>query len=100
MLRTPSISIVLYISTLLLEVEKNYWANKLLDPKATGGKYYRVLYITSRKATAAAEVQKTNTRRYINLDEILRTEKAFGKLRQCGFTLTNSGVEKLIKHIL
>lgn len=77
---------------------KNYWANKLLDPKATGGKYYRVLYITSRKATAAAEAQKTNTRRYINLGEILRTEKAFGKLRQCGFTLTNSGVEKFIKN--
>ena len=77
---------------------KNYWANKLLDPKEVNGKYYRVLYITSRKATAAAEAQKTNTRRYIDLEEVLKTENAFGKLHQFGFTLTNSGLEAFIKN--
>ena len=79
---------------------KNHWANRLLDPKATGGTQYNILYITSRKATAGAEARKNDTKRYIDLEQVLATDTAFGSLKQFGFTVTNSGVEKFVTDCL
>lgn len=65
---------------------KNAWVAKLVE----SGK--RVLLVTSRKATADAQANKLEGCRWINLDEIQKSEG------NNAVVVTNAGIEKYIKY--
>lgn len=67
---------------------KNYWANSLADK-------YRVLYITSRKATANAEADRIGAKRWIDLEEL--SEKSWGEIKNNPVICTNSGIMQFLK---
>ena len=68
---------------------KNYWVESL----AKEG--YRILLITSRKATADAQAKKLKGRRWVDLDEI--AQRGFGVKAQKKVIVTNAGIEQFIK---
>lgn len=68
---------------------KNYWVESL----AKEG--YRILLITSRKATADAQAKKLKGTRWVDLDEI--AQQGFGAKAQKKVIVTNAGIEQFIK---
>ena len=68
---------------------KNYWVESL----AKEG--YRILLITSRKATADAQAKKLKGTRWVDLDEI--AQQGFGVKAQKKVIVTNAGIEQFIK---
>lgn len=68
---------------------KNYWVESL----AKEG--YRILLITSRKATADAQAKKLKGTRWVDLDEM--AQQGFGAKAQKKVIVTNAGIEQFIK---
>ena len=68
---------------------KNYWVESL----AKEG--YRILLITSRKATADAQAKKLKGTRWVDLDEV--AQRGFGVKAQKKVIVTNAGIEQFIK---
>ena len=70
---------------------KNYWVGQLIKAG------FRVLLITSRKATANAQSAKLETGRWIDLEEILKAEDSWGNNKYSNIITTNSHLAEYVK---